>query len=307
MACSPDGVLPLHKAARDDGEEALAYLLEISPESLNLPAPERRECFRPLAPGSTPLIVAAEYGNVRCVRYLLRKGADIHAKRDDGTQALKAAVAQGSSDTVALILKATEGSATSSPDIDEVFLIVTKNRRSKLFRMLLQAGANGQVRDENGKNALTFAVVNAHPASVASLLESGVSAHETDASNKTALTLVLEAGSMRFCDRYLIAELLLSANASFDLAVRNTISTDYVLAALVDDDAGTLDTTKMFNEEYSRACHGMSRSHSFSFSSRALDYKELRDISRNRDKSELTAPRRRESHSRKVPLFYYSD
>ena len=280
------------------------YLLKLSPESLELPSPDRGNLFRPLAGGSTPLIVAAEHGSVRSVRYLLQKGANIHARRTDNPRALKVGVINGSSEVVALLLEASGDADISGPDLDECLLIAAKNKQIKILRSLLRAGADGLAQDENGKTALTLAVKNAHPASVACLLENGVDANGTDSSYKPALIRVLEAEYMRFYDRYLITELLLSWNATIDRHVGITIFPGPVLMTLLSDNGGTVDTSAYFQRLLRETKLSPHQPGSFDPTG---DYIELLELSRTRQAREgLAANRPRErGYSRRRPLFYF--
>ena len=307
IACSPDGVLPMHKAARDNQEKSLEYLLQLSPDNLNLPAPDRRDRFRALVPGSTPLIVAAEHGSVACVRYLLLKSADLHAKRDDGIGVLQAAIGQGSSDIAALVLEAIKIGGFPYLELDECLLLAAKYKRTRILQLLIRAGANTTVRDLDGKTALTLAVDNAHPESVACLLENGVEVNEIDASGKTPLSLALEAGHMRFFDRYLITELLLKYKASFGISFRMVTIIDRLLLALLDDEQTVAETHGMITEEVLRAYDDKSSAQSPNRFGRDRDCIELSKLSRVRAIGDSDRPGQQgQSKSRVWPLFYFT-
>ena len=306
-ACSPDGILPIHKAARDNQEEILDYLLQLSPDDLDLPAPDRRDRFRALIPGSTPLIVAAENGSVACVKHLLQKGADLQAKRDDGTGALQAAVRQGSTDITALVLKAGMTASTPCLELDESLLIAAKHRRTRIILLLIRAGASDSARDADGKTALTLAVGNAHPESVACLLENGADANEVDASNKSPLSIMLETKNMRFFDRYLITELLLKYKASSDIAFQSTSSADRLLLGLFDNKQTVAETHRMITEEVSRVHQDGSHVHKLDSFDWGDDCRELSRWSRVRATGDSEEPQQQgKSRTNVWPLFYFT-
>ena len=182
------------------------------------------------------------------MRYLLQHGANVLMKRKDGTHALVAAVKEGSFTNVGLILKAAKNQDLSNMQLDECLIIAAENRRSKTIPWLITAGADPQ-SEINGETALTLSARNADVASTASLLENGADVDALNAIGETALTLVLKAKTMRFFDRYLIAELLLYMGATVLLV--GPVS-HHILKALLQDEDGTLDRSKLFAEEDSR-------------------------------------------------------
>ena len=304
-ACSPDGILPIHKAARDNRKEALEYLLQVLPHDLNLSAPDRRDCFRALVPKSTPLIVAAEFGSVACVRILLEKGADLHVKRDDGMEVLLAAVTQGSTDITALILEASKIANAPCQELDESLLIAAKNKRTRILLLLIRAGANTSARDADGKTALTLAVGNVHPESVACLLENGADANQVDAYNKTPLALVLEAKNMRFFDRYLIAELLLKYKASSNTVFQPITSADRLLLALFNDEHTVAEAHQMITEATSLIHRDRSSARKVGPADWYEDCVELSRLSRLRAVGDSEDPLQQgQSKTNVWPLFY---
>ena len=50
--------------------------------------------------GATPLVIAAEFGNVACVRALIRGGAEVNRAKDDGTTAVAIATNGGHAECV---------------------------------------------------------------------------------------------------------------------------------------------------------------------------------------------------------------
>ncbi len=79
--------------------------------------------------GETPLMRAAEHGNLRAVDVLLKAGAHVNAKDEDGNTALMDAADKGHSDVVL---------------------------------RLIQSGADVNARDDEGETALSKAIEERH-------------------------------------------------------------------------------------------------------------------------------------------------
>ena len=103
--------------------------------------------------GRTLLINAACYGRVKVLDYLLRRGADIHAKCDQEFTALHAAVLANDISCVKSLLEA--GADVNAKNIYGNNPIMLGNYATDLdiYRLLMQYGANPEQKNNYGISA----------------------------------------------------------------------------------------------------------------------------------------------------------
>ena len=113
------------------------------------------------ADGSTPLIIAAEVGNVSGIKQLLEKQADINAGRtSDNCTALVRAIAADKRDAVTALLavEACDTNITLSDDGTTALLVACAiPNRGHYVEPLLQRGADPDIKGHDGKNAMALA------------------------------------------------------------------------------------------------------------------------------------------------------
>ncbi|XP_053489517.1 fibronectin type 3 and ankyrin repeat domains protein 1 isoform X2 [Ictalurus furcatus] len=191
----------LYQAVKRNDEEELSKVLQSGTVNVNI-------CVEL---GLTPLMVAAQKGFSRMVHKLVEHGADIHMKNGSGKDALMMACFAGHLDIVKYLREfgatwqsrdmcgltplhwATDGEHL--PVIDYMIQdgceldvmdvsqwtplmrvsVVTGN--AAVASLLIQAGADVNVRDKHGKTPLMVAVLNNHEQLVKLLLDSGADRH----------------------------------------------------------------------------------------------------------------------------------
>ncbi|XP_065333887.1 ankyrin-3-like isoform X2 [Cloeon dipterum] len=110
--------------------------------------------------GKTALMIAAGRGHLELVKLLLENGADINIRNDYGSLAFHAAAATGDLKTVEYLLSISEtGSLLEDRNKrgETPLILSCRNIYTKVFRYLLNAGANLQAVDYGGRNVFLSA------------------------------------------------------------------------------------------------------------------------------------------------------
>ncbi len=118
--------------------------------------------------GDTPLILAATYGRVDLVRFLLKNGAKVNHRNKSGDTALTAAASlrgyyfasDTDKDKVVEALVAAGGDINTRDDNDDTPLIIaSREGKVGLVRILLESGADMNLRNKSGQTALMAAAL----------------------------------------------------------------------------------------------------------------------------------------------------
>jgi ankyrin repeat protein len=175
--------------------------------------------------GFTPLMRAAQKGQVNVIRALLRKGVTVDAKHPAGFTALFLAAQQGNVPIVKLLLNAganpnvsvrtphfgeinpliwgilsgnqimvltlIKGGAEVDPRIDGAtpLMLAVQSRSLQIVNTLLRAGANVNTRGVNDYTALMVAAENSGPEIARTLIAAGADVSLRNRFNETALFL----------------------------------------------------------------------------------------------------------------------
>ena len=143
--------------------------------------------------GRTPLTEAAYYGHIEIFKLLLNKDGDLWTKKGDGQTPIT--MAAGHPELVQLI-------KTNMDMID-----AARAGDNKTVLVLMEKGAYVNVRDADGRNALTEAAWNNHPETVRLLLDKGANPNAKKNDGASPLSIATGRGNKE------IEELLKKAGA----------------------------------------------------------------------------------------------
>ena len=185
--------------------------------------------------GYTTLMAACANQNAGSALLLLEHGADVNALTRDGESALSIAAARLEPEIVTLLLNHSAhvngyadkngqtpliAAVAASPYLtlrspDEAKEIIQQKAYQltnalKVVKLLLANKADINIEDQSGKSALTYAVTEANPLLVRTLLDHGANPNVTDKSQGNATPLIL-ATRIRYVS---IAEMLIQKGAN---------------------------------------------------------------------------------------------
>uniref|UniRef100_A0A1I8GX36 ANK_REP_REGION domain-containing protein n=1 Tax=Macrostomum lignano TaxID=282301 RepID=A0A1I8GX36_9PLAT len=236
--CDGQGEPPLLKASRLGRVSVSQVLLEFGAQ---IDAPCRED-------SSTALIAAVAGGHLELAQLLIQRGADLNRQRKDGKFALMLAVEAKSFELMKLLLQ-TKGVKMGLTDIRGKSLLsyaidanclktaqlliehgadvngpydrarpllpvsMYMDGREEIFHALLNAGADVNAMDNNGRTALEVAVIKGNREAVKELLQAGSDANRIDSLMDT--TCLIEVAVRGFKD---IFHDLLTHGARIDLA-----------------------------------------------------------------------------------------
>ncbi|XP_035135647.3 2-5A-dependent ribonuclease isoform X2 [Callithrix jacchus] len=176
--------------------------------------------------GFTAFMEAAAYGKIRALQFLHERGANVNLRRKTredqerlkkgGATALMDAAEEGHEEVLRILLDEMGADVNACDNMGRNALIrallSSRNRNVEATtRLLLDHGADVNVRGEKGKTPLILAVEKKHLGLVQRLLEEEhIEIDDTDSEGKTALLLAVELTLKE------IAELLCSRGASTD-------------------------------------------------------------------------------------------
>lgn len=103
-SCDVDDGNPIHAAARRGDVDELTKLLNDGATNIDEKKATKPDVNQTDDAGQSPLHLAADQGNLNCVKLLILNGANIHATDNDGISVLQAAVIGGSVDVTKLLL-----------------------------------------------------------------------------------------------------------------------------------------------------------------------------------------------------------
>lgn len=137
--------------------------------------------------GQTPLIIAAEKGNVEIVHELIKRNVQVNIQDEDGWTALIAACKEGHYDIVKELLEC--GAKVQLPDLGGWSPLVWASYKGHgdIVRELLDYGADPNERGQHGMTALIWASGRGHSAVVNHLLDAGANPDAADKYGTTAL------------------------------------------------------------------------------------------------------------------------
>jgi len=139
--------------------------------------------------GETPLIAATRAGDPAMIRTLLRKNASPSQQDAQGHRAITIAADSGRADLVR------ELALYSRDHLDDALMVASLRGHSTLVPLLTQQGASVYTRlADDGRTPLMLAAQSGHAETVRVLLENGANRYSTNESGTTAAQLATQAG-----------------------------------------------------------------------------------------------------------------
>lgn len=119
--------------------------------------PVETDINRPLANSITPLMYAAQTGDLDVVKSLLKRGADPALLNSDGNGALWFACFSGSEACVTELIKAGAPLDTQNVNGATALIYCASASKAPLVKLLLDAGANTELKTHDDFTALELA------------------------------------------------------------------------------------------------------------------------------------------------------
>ena len=176
---------PIHRAAENGDVTSIKRELD-SGVSVDLPTLN----VAYTSDGTTPLMLACNHGQDEVVELLIEKGANIMARNSDGGIALHDSVYRDSDSTL-LLLKAGATIDTQSTNGLTPLMIAAMYGPLSQVEVLLAAGADLHLKDDEGNSALDWAKQEGRP-KVIELLKSAMLDDVTDASGVKSLSTTID-------------------------------------------------------------------------------------------------------------------
>jgi ankyrin repeat protein len=217
------GVTPLASAAYYGSVGLMELLIDHGADIDNVPwglseqrievssVPVReRDLLRQVASGDTALLTSVRRGDLDAVWALLDKGADIRLPNRNGDTPALVAARNGQTDVMrALLTKGLDPNAAAPAPArgyvisslvnkgtpPTLLMEAVRNDHAELCAILLEAGAQPDVADRQGKTALYWAVADGHADVVDALLTHGADPNIAARSGSTPLMVAAQNGS----------------------------------------------------------------------------------------------------------------
>ena len=146
------------------------------------------------SPFGSALSFAAQSGSVASIKFLLSRGANVNAKRQDELSVLMLASEAGAAEVIPdlFIRKA----IVDAKAIDGTTALISAARQGhvEVGRALLECGAGVEISDSHGRTPLMYAAMNGRERFVELLLEKGARTDPRDQHGNTALLLAASYG-----------------------------------------------------------------------------------------------------------------
>jgi ankyrin repeat protein len=145
------------------------------------------------ADGTTALHWAAHHGQIELVRRLLKAGADVGARNDYGSTPIQEAASLGDAGLLGVLVKAGADPDTANDEGETALMTVARTGKVDAARVLIKAGADvNAVESWRGQTALMWASSQRQPEMVRLLLQSGADPNGASAPRNWARTTTAE-------------------------------------------------------------------------------------------------------------------
>ena len=121
--------------------------------------------------GETALMWASYHGHKDIVELLLKNGADVNARDDDGCTALIKASFRGHKEIVELLLKRGADVSMANKNGNTALIFASSWGHEEIVELLLKNGADVNAKNSEGNTALMCAMMSNHEKVVEMLLE----------------------------------------------------------------------------------------------------------------------------------------
>jgi uncharacterized protein len=140
----------------------------------------------PYSEDNSKLLKAAKKGSLEDVKTLLEKGADLHAKDQNGLTVLVYAVLSGNVELVKHLVNRGAGVNARDEDGSTALMVASRLGNVDVMTLLADHGADVNVKGNDGKTALMAAAAKGHLEAVRFLLKRGADVHVEAANGYTA-------------------------------------------------------------------------------------------------------------------------
>jgi ankyrin repeat protein len=171
------GNTPLHLASISGHDESVDLLIQHKADADMLNTQ-----------GQTPLCLASIYGNPESIKFLLAGGAKVNVRDKEGNTPLHIAALYRRPENLDAILKANPAiDAFNAAGYTPLHLAVRRPDNEKAVEHLLQNGADANIPDSIGRNALLVSIGSHQKDYIGLLVSSGIDINSQDNDGNTAL------------------------------------------------------------------------------------------------------------------------
>ena len=143
--------------------------------------------------GETPMYQAIQHKRLSAAKMLLEAGADPNIPTDEGKTVLSWAAAEGSEESIELLLKQPSIQLDIPDKLGQTPLLrAAEAGHTRCLRMLLHKGANLKHADNEGMTALSLAAIKGHKVVVKLLLKNNAEINAQNKKGNTPLALATE-------------------------------------------------------------------------------------------------------------------
>jgi len=197
----------IYEACSNGELQKVKLMLEKNPELLNIKDKSK----------NTLLHYAASAGKIEVVKFLIKKGAALHAKNNFGWIPLHSAGYNGHKEISKILISS--GSKVDEPDVygwTPLFRAIQGNRKG-MVEFLIEKGANINARCRDGNTPLSLAVLKGEIGIVNYLLKKGATRSLNKGDNETLLHVAASKGFVELVKLLIESGESINARKGFDL------------------------------------------------------------------------------------------